>query len=151
MIRDLRYVLVWIDLTMTEWLKIGPVSIPNSCGHDTGGFLCDSNMFETPHHCPQSRVEQKVVSRLIRNSVFPSGSWLNNKKASESERSGIIRLDLHYSHPWRPESSKWRTCFFQEERWKAGLIFNGVCEMKLSEMLLFNEISLKFNEEKGSS
>ena len=38
MSRGLCCVLVGNDLCMARWLKLGPLSIPNSCGHDTGGF-----------------------------------------------------------------------------------------------------------------
>ena len=89
MSRGLCYVLVGSDLCMTGRLKFGPVSIPNSCGHDTGGFLWALKSRSDDHSTAHGHVLRRVVSRLTRNSAFPSGFWFLGWiiKALQRERS----------------------------------------------------------------
>ncbi len=90
--RDLCCVLVGNDLYMTRWLKVVvhsklSLSIPNSCGHDTGGLRFRSSRSDD-HITSHGHVLSRVVSRLIRISVFPflgGLTSLNNKSASERE------------------------------------------------------------------
>jgi hypothetical protein len=54
----------WIrsDSRTPEWPKFGPTTIPNSCGHDTGGGLCVMNSRSDDH----STVERiHVLSRVV--------------------------------------------------------------------------------------
>jgi hypothetical protein len=68
---------------------ITTLSIPNSCGHDTGELRSRSSRSDN-HSTAHSHVLSRVVSRLIRISVFPCfrgvlTSSLNNKSASERD------------------------------------------------------------------
>jgi hypothetical protein len=102
MSRGLCCVLVGNDLYMTRWLKLGPLSIPNSCGYDTGGLRSRSSKSDD-HSTAHGHVLSRVVSHLIRISVFPFvlgvlTSSLNNKSASERESQHNLLIYVIYAN-----------------------------------------------------